>query len=244
MSADVQRGSTGEDVARLQRQLTALGYDVGWADGDFGAQTHAAVVAYQQQRGLSANGVVGADTWAALDSDAGTATTAALAATDAARQSVIAYASAEVGLVRAKAPGNDDGSGRHLRQGWDHLRAYFNEAAPSLWSDDVVCYYDGNEDDLPSWCGIFALWALRCAGVRVGTWVMGSGISAVSGLRPTHDPQPGDVGYFEAHQHHCIVAAVDGDAISTIDGNSGGDGEVLTHNRSRYEFAAFYTPFA
>lgn len=67
----LKRGMEGADVARLQGDLIALGYDVGrWgADGDFGAGTESAVIAYQTAKGLEADGAVGEKTWAALDAD-------------------------------------------------------------------------------------------------------------------------------------------------------------------------------
>ncbi|WP_345709935.1 glycoside hydrolase domain-containing protein [Kitasatospora paranensis] len=64
----LQSGSTGADVQRLQRALTAaLGQTVG-IDGDFGSQTTTAVKSYQSSRGLTADGAVGPLTWGALQS--------------------------------------------------------------------------------------------------------------------------------------------------------------------------------
>src|SRR4051794_4097945 len=53
-------GSTGPDVVRVQATLGIA------TDGIFGAQTEAAVRAFQQKVGLAADGVVGAATWRAL----------------------------------------------------------------------------------------------------------------------------------------------------------------------------------
>ncbi len=50
----------------LQRRLGALGFDPGASDGLYGAQTRAAVVAFQQARGLAASGDVDCATWQAL----------------------------------------------------------------------------------------------------------------------------------------------------------------------------------
>jgi peptidoglycan hydrolase-like protein with peptidoglycan-binding domain len=54
-------------VRKLQQALTTAGYDPGSVDGTFGRRTEAAVVAFQQANGLSADGVVGPKTASALD---------------------------------------------------------------------------------------------------------------------------------------------------------------------------------
>jgi peptidoglycan hydrolase-like protein with peptidoglycan-binding domain len=63
----LQLGSRGADVTTLQQRLTALGYSTGGTDGVFGPATAAAVTAFQKAKGLTADGVVGARTWSALD---------------------------------------------------------------------------------------------------------------------------------------------------------------------------------
>src|SRR6185503_8016141 len=62
-------GSTGDGVSDLQARLCAAGEDLA-VDGIFGDHTRAAVKRYQAARGLTADGVVGAKTWAALDAAA------------------------------------------------------------------------------------------------------------------------------------------------------------------------------
>jgi peptidoglycan hydrolase-like protein with peptidoglycan-binding domain len=62
----LRNGSTGNDVRRLQRSLTAaLGRTVG-IDGQFGPLTEQAVRDYQTSRSLGVDGIVGAQTWGAL----------------------------------------------------------------------------------------------------------------------------------------------------------------------------------
>lgn len=56
-------GSRGHDVAELQRRLRELGFD---AEGEFGVATRAAVLAFQESRGLLPDGVVGPLTRAEL----------------------------------------------------------------------------------------------------------------------------------------------------------------------------------
>jgi peptidoglycan hydrolase-like protein with peptidoglycan-binding domain len=58
-------GNRGTDVVALQHLLAAHGHPV-TADGVFGSGTRSAVVAFQQSKGLTADGVVGPATWAAL----------------------------------------------------------------------------------------------------------------------------------------------------------------------------------
>lgn len=64
----VQSGSQGTTVSRLQRALTAaLGKSVE-IDGIFGDGTEAAVKEYQTKAGLEVDGIVGEQTWGALQS--------------------------------------------------------------------------------------------------------------------------------------------------------------------------------
>lgn len=63
----LRMGSRGTAVTALQQLLTALHYDVGPIDGDFGSQTYHGVVAFQKVNNLIRDGIVGPVTWAALD---------------------------------------------------------------------------------------------------------------------------------------------------------------------------------
>lgn len=66
----LQAGSTGEDVRRLQRILVMLKFlDYTGIDGSFGPVTENAVKAFQQSKGLSADGIAGPLTWQALPAD-------------------------------------------------------------------------------------------------------------------------------------------------------------------------------
>jgi g-D-glutamyl-meso-diaminopimelate peptidase len=60
-------GSTGPDVRQLQSILNRIGYNAGAVDGSFGSQTQQAVIAFQRNNGLNADGVVGPATWAVLE---------------------------------------------------------------------------------------------------------------------------------------------------------------------------------
>lgn len=64
----LKSGSQGEQVRNLQRQLKALGFYNGQADGDYGPATEEAVKAFQKQYKLTPDGVAGADTQTKLAS--------------------------------------------------------------------------------------------------------------------------------------------------------------------------------
>jgi hypothetical protein len=63
----LKKGSRGDYVTALQTQLIMLAYDPGKVDGIFGVKTQEAVKKFQQDSGLKADGIVGKDTWAALE---------------------------------------------------------------------------------------------------------------------------------------------------------------------------------
>ena len=64
----LRKGMAGGDVKALQATLIANGFDCGryGADGDFGSGTDTAVRSFQRKKGLSADGIVGKDTWGKL----------------------------------------------------------------------------------------------------------------------------------------------------------------------------------
>lgn len=69
----LSRGSTGKGVRELQRILTSTSlkedqreFNPQGIDGDFGENTEKAVIAFQNSRNLSSNGIVDDVTWSAL----------------------------------------------------------------------------------------------------------------------------------------------------------------------------------
>lgn len=59
-------GNTGSDVRLLQQRLKDWGYLQGTVDGDYGADTAAAVKKFQSYNGLAADGTAGPDTLKAM----------------------------------------------------------------------------------------------------------------------------------------------------------------------------------
>lgn len=94
--SQVSYGSKGSDVKTLQEMLNSNGYSLD-VDGVFGSKTQAAVKDYQKKNSLSADGIVGKNTWGTLSSassggstsnaGAATAGTTAKASTSAADMS-------------------------------------------------------------------------------------------------------------------------------------------------------------
>lgn len=69
----LKTGSSGPDVLTLQSTLKQLGFDPNGVDGVFGPGTKAAVIAFQTSKGLVADGIVGPNTMAALQTSAAVA---------------------------------------------------------------------------------------------------------------------------------------------------------------------------
>jgi len=63
----LREGASGAAVTKLQQELTADGFSTGGVDGSFGAKTLAAVESFQRAHGLGVDGIVGGQTWGALD---------------------------------------------------------------------------------------------------------------------------------------------------------------------------------
>ena len=65
-AASLKKGSKGDEVVTLQKKLKQWGYYDGAVDGVFGSGTEKAVKYFQRKNGLTADGIVGAKTAAAL----------------------------------------------------------------------------------------------------------------------------------------------------------------------------------
>src|ERR1700747_2002051 len=64
----IREGDRGAQVADVQRRLAALGHAAADHEltGVFGPETRVRVMAFQQERGLSVDGIVGDETWRQL----------------------------------------------------------------------------------------------------------------------------------------------------------------------------------
>jgi peptidoglycan hydrolase-like protein with peptidoglycan-binding domain len=67
-TSGLKPGDKGGAVKQLQRALKSAGYTVGKIDGSYGPSTESAVKQFQQAQGLTADGIAGSKTLAALRS--------------------------------------------------------------------------------------------------------------------------------------------------------------------------------
>ncbi|NJL64230.1 MAG: peptidoglycan-binding protein [Methylacidiphilales bacterium] len=67
--ARLQEGSTGSGVTKLQQRLKTLKFYTGAVDGVFGANTKAAVIKFQQNNAVTADGIVGYLTESLIERD-------------------------------------------------------------------------------------------------------------------------------------------------------------------------------
>jgi hypothetical protein len=188
------------------------------------------------------------------------------------RQAAVELATAEAGKVSSKEPGPDG-----KRTGWERLLEYFkttfgedrilpegaafqqdtvNESqiktissfqGDVMGGDGLTVLHDQMRDAMPSWCGIFAFWALNKGGIPLRKWRLGQSIIPPDAALPGgHLPQPGDIAWRREFSHYALVASADATTVTTVNGNTAGDDnvggqvQVLTHPRSHWY--AFFDP--
>ena len=119
-SSSLRVGDRGDQVRSLQEALIQLKYLSGSADGKYGNQTKKAVISFQKKNGLTADGIAGVKTLAAVASAlSGKNTAAAPAASSASSSGISAPSSSEIRLLH-----------------------WFNDVKPSLKSKQTILIYD------------------------------------------------------------------------------------------------------
>ena len=139
--ATLRKGSTGSRVKILQQALIDLKFLSGRADGKFGNQTLAAVIAFQKQQNLDQDGAAGKKTLTALEKVVKNGTPSGSSSAPLAEESAAAAASASsaspdassaVTVAAVAAP--DVGSIRLLH--------WFNDIKPTLKNGETLVIYD------------------------------------------------------------------------------------------------------
>jgi hypothetical protein len=148
------------------------------------------------------------------------------------RAAIVRLAEQQVGRVHA----GDRGDGR--KYGWLRLQDYYRVALPTYNEAELLegiqaaskfagqHYNPTSKAWSPkagpwSWCGIFAIWVVKTVTGR-GSWErQPTGFQAHSEVA---DARPGDIIHRiddpnNALNHHCLVRQVEGDKVTTINGN-------------------------
>jgi hypothetical protein len=121
------------------------------------------------------------------------------------------------------------------------------EQDPDKYWAEVCPALKGNPSTI-SWCGGFALWCLREAGLVNWNWIQGLGFTEVvhNGYRlpKVKRPEPGDIAVYQENWHHAIVERVSADGLYVwvINGNgmrSPKEGVTLTPAGGRKTSEAF-----
>lgn len=98
----------------------------------------------------------------------------------------------------------------------------------------------GGTGENKDWCGVFILWVLHQAGLaKTINWEIGKGF--IYRLPVTLIPKPGDIAYYTKNQHQALVASVNGDMITTINGNDKNQSVSLSKPFSKSLVTAFYS---
>ncbi len=99
-------------------------------------------------------------------------------------------------------------------------RAELGIQDPQKYIRDAAPMYVGLPPNAKAWCGIFALWCYRQAGLTDKKWVDRLGFAEGYLPHVFGIPEPGDLAYYERGQHYAIVERVADGYVYTIDGNA------------------------
>jgi peptidoglycan hydrolase-like protein with peptidoglycan-binding domain len=160
MRPTLRKGSKGDDVVYLQQRLIRHGHDLSpyGADGDFGGGTYDAVRQFQASRNLGADGIVGKNTWTALDDEGeGTADTVTEAPTSE-KDKLLAMVPADtISAVRRAAlvaAINDLGKSEQGSSNWSPEIAHLVDGYNEYWKTGSSTRYPWCAMACSTWIGV------------------------------------------------------------------------------------------
>jgi len=253
-------GSRGADVILLQQALNAalvIKPELE-TDGIFGSKTNAHVHQFQGNSHLSVDGIVGPLTWGALApfiDGLTTLVTKIVSPADemAARQRIVATANllneqfkwdGKISETNPRIAGKYCCNPKtRLRQGGAQLTAIFSIAGVAnaqkclTISREAELMYqrkytarERNAKDIVSWCGIFAAYVYKIAGLKISGWPLKYYLFSVKPedqlrvLGGKEIPKIGDIGVIDARggrNHHFVIVGISNSLITSVDGNAG-----------------------
>jgi hypothetical protein len=92
------------------------------------------------------------------------------------------------------------------------------------------------------WCGVFACYVIRAAGLNIPRWTLNGGeIKTIALVWGSEGMQPGDVAMIQNGNHHFIVTDVDYSTktMHTVEGNTSGQ-YIRARTRKTMEPYAYY----
>ena len=232
----LSQGSLGSEVTVLQRRLAAAGFSPGPIDGQFGAQTRAAVLQFQRANNLEVDGKVGNYTWTSLFKDGfspasppapGSVTSTVTPRDGSLGNKMLQLAQTQVGTLE---------SGTNRGDALKYQRAFGR----------------GPE----AWCADFTSWLSQRSGGGMNDPYCPSvkeSLAARGLWKGRQNPQPGDLVLFDwdndrSADHIGIVKSVNANGtLTTIEGNThpdgGGQEGVWQRTRSLNDVLGFGTPY-
>lgn len=246
----LKQGSVGPEVKELQENLTKLGYNCGTPDGDFGVNTLSAVIQFQQENNLEPDGEAGPLTKAKIiEALNNNYTRPATNVAEYTAEQLIAIATAEIGYKEKRSNANLDD--KTANAGANNFTKYARDLAS-------FGYYNGSKQGF-AWCDVFVDWCFlkMCGGnptiaqnLQCQTGPFGAGCAYSAQYykqqnRWSSTPVLGAQIFFYASgtiNHTGIVSAVNGDTVTTIEGNTSEQVVTRTYNINNKSIAGYGLP--
>jgi hypothetical protein len=171
----------------------------------------------------------------------------------------IAAATPAPGIVSDRVTMVDAETGETVRAGWKQLKAFVDDTIDGWtaqhWKDSrnwkgvrlpgvfmPGAIYKGEQLGF-SWCGVFATWVYRQAGIET-KWIIGGGPTKLKhySSKEISSLKPGDIGHIQKQNHHFIILSVKDGKIRSINGNSDAQSILIKDGPPLGDIVGFYQP--